>query len=197
MKLSDSLREKLLAGALVLVPVAVVALLLRAAVQTLHEAVFPAMAAVGIHSVVAGLVAILLAVLILLGLTLALGYAVGTAIGKAVMSTAERMLLRRVPGYDLFTRVVGGLGGGEDGLQPALVEIYRPGAAVFCLVMETLPDGRRVVFAPSSPAMTVGSVHIVAPELVEEIDAGMIELAGVASGWGVGAAKMLKPGDDA
>lgn len=64
---------------------------------------------------------------------------------------------------------------------------------MFCLIVETLPDGRRVVFAPSSPAMTVGSVHVVSPELVEEVEGGMLEMAGVASGWGVGATKVLAP----
>lgn len=188
---ADRLKRAFVAGAMLVVPVGVLALLVMQGAQLPQKVTGPLARAFDLHSAVASAAALLLAVLLLAGATVLIGFAAGSALAGGALAALQSRVLRRVPGYELIGRVLSGFAWERAERGAALVELYRPGAAVFCLIMERLPDGRVFVFAPSSPAMTVGSVHVVAPELVTELDAGELGVARIAASWGVGASEAL------
>jgi hypothetical protein len=48
------------------------------------------------------------------------------------------------------------------------------------------------VFVPASPALTVGTAHVLAPDRVTRLAAGVSEVTGCVSQWGIGSRKVLK-----
>jgi uncharacterized membrane protein len=63
---------------------------------------------------------------------------------------------------------------------------------MFGFLMETLPDGRHIVFIPTSPAITLGNTYIVPPELVTFLDASVTTVANALTQWGVGAQEIYR-----
>ena len=53
-------------------------------------------------------------------------------------------------------------------------------------LMETLPDGRQLVFVPGVPRAMVGTLHIVAPERVESLNLPVSTALDVLGRLGIG-----------
>ena len=75
-------------------------------------------------------------------------------------------MLTRIPGYEIVSNVVRGSFNKEAAYQPALVQLHGPCTGVYAFIMEEHENGLVTVFVPSSPALTIGSVHIVKKELI-------------------------------
>lgn len=64
--------------------------------------------------------------------------------------------------------------------------------------MDQNEDGTLTIFVPASPALTVGTVHVVNPDRVTRLEAGISEFTGCVSQWGIGSRKVLSsPGPGA
>jgi uncharacterized membrane protein len=69
---------------------------------------------------------------------------------------------------------------------------FDEGMQVLGFVAEELPDGRYVVFVPSTPSARDGSVYIFAPERVHLIDANVRQVLHCVHLWGVSAGDLVK-----
>ena len=58
-------------------------------------------------------------------------------------------------------------------------------------LVETLPDGRCVVFVPVAPTPSIGFVYIAPPEDVERIDASTSNAMNCMMQWGMGAGSLI------
>src|SRR6516165_4477559 len=89
-----------------------------------------------------------------------------TAMIRFLGDRAERLALS-VPGYALMKNVGASLVGIE-GKHPAKTVLVRfEGWWQLGFLMETLSDGRHVVFIPGVPKALVGTLHVIAPERVQ------------------------------
>ena len=79
---------------------------------------------------------------------------------------------------------------GNKPLRAALAEL--DAGLVPAIVVEELADGRYVVFVPSVPSPSQGSVHIFARERVHLIDASVYQVTCCVGNWGVGAGELVK-----
>lgn len=174
-------------GLVVIVPLAVVLLLLAKVVELLQSAA----AAMELESALGASVAIVLAIVLVLLACVAVGAVVRTRLGTLSFNKVEQTLLRHIPGYELLGNILKGFAKDQSAYAPVMLQLHGPGSAVFGLVMEEQDNGVLVVFVPSAPALTVGSVHVVERDRVTFLETSPVELVNCISQWGVGADKAL------
>ena len=174
-------------GLVVIVPLAVVLLLLAKVVELLQKAA----AAMELESALGASVAIVLAIVLVLLACVAVGAIVRTRLGTLSFKKVEKVLLEHIPGYELLGSVLKGFAKDQSAYPAVMLQLYGPGSAVFGLVMEEQDNGVLVVFVPSAPALTVGSVHVVERDRVTFLDTSPVEVVNCISQWGVGAEKAL------
>jgi uncharacterized membrane protein len=159
------LKSTILGGLVVLVPVVVLGALAVWAVRTAVQAIAPVFEWLPDRSVGGVSLAVLAAVLgLVLGCFLA-GLVAETAIIRRLAERAERLALF-VPGYALMKNVGADLVGVESKHPVKTVLVRFPGSWQLGFLMETLDDGRHVVFIPGVPRALVGTLHIVAADRV-------------------------------
>ena len=80
--------------------------------------------------------------------------------------------------------------------MPVEVDLQGNGTSVLAMLVETLDDGRMVIFVPGAPAVTLGTIHLVPSQRVKRLETSTASLAAVVSQWGIGATELTgKPGD--
>jgi uncharacterized membrane protein len=180
-------RKNLGYGLVVIVPLAILLLLLAKVVELLQQAA----AAMELESALGASLAIVLAAVLLLLVCVGLGAIVRTRLGTLSFKKVEQILLRHIPGYELLGNILKGFAKEQSAYVPVMLQLHGPGTAVFGLVMEEQENGVLVVYVPSAPAVTVGSVHVVERDRVTFLETSPIELVNCVSQWGVGADKAL------
>lgn len=185
----DRLKQAFVAGLLVLVPVGMLVLV----VEKLADLLGGIAGMLGETSLLVTFAATAGALAVAALIVVGIGLAALAPAGRALVRSAEEAVFTRLPGYAILRRVAEGWAEEGDDHGVALMRHGEDGPAQFCIVVETLPDGRAVVFAPSSPAMTVGAVYVVAPDRLEALSARPLQLSGVMSGWGAGAGAAIAP----
>jgi uncharacterized membrane protein len=132
--------------------------------------------------------------LIAAGVVLAVCFGAGillkTALGRWIGRLVERHLLQRIPGYGLFRTLSRRLGG-HDGDEMAAAIVRLDDHELLGFVMERLPDGRCVLFIPSTPTPAVGSVMIAAGDRVRLLGVPMKDAISCFTKWGAGAAALV------
>jgi uncharacterized membrane protein len=159
-------KSTVLGGLVVLVPVIVLATIVAWAGKTALEVAVPVFAWLPDKSVGGVSLTLMAAVLGLVACCFVAGLLAETALLRALGDRAERLALS-VPGYALMKNVGASLVGieGKNAARTAAVRF----AASWQLgvLMETLADGRHVVFVPGVPRALVGTLHIVPADRVE------------------------------
>ena len=118
------------------------------------------------------------------------GMLVRTRVARAAGRVIDRGFLEKIPGYTIVKTLTRRLGGqGEETAAVALVSFEDH--QEIGLVMERLPDGRSVVYMPSAPTATSGSLMIVPPERIKTLDVSMKKALSCYSHWGTGTAELL------
>jgi uncharacterized membrane protein len=87
--------------------------------------------------------------------------------------------------------VLKGFAENQHSFRPVLAQLFGAGSAVFGLIMDENEDGSLTIFVPAAPALTVGVVHVVDPDLVTRLDLSVADVTGCISQWGIGSRKVL------
>ncbi len=188
--LTKNIRNNLIYGVLTLVPLGVgivVLFKLISALETLTEKL-------NLGSNLGTAIAAILAIVAFLVLTYMVGALVRTSIGLYLHEHFEQKILVNIPGYNIISRIL--KGGVEDNndYKPALVQLYGEGTSVFGFIMEKNDNDTVTVFVPSTPALSVGVVHVVVAERVKQLDAGYMDVFTCLGEWGVGSNKLITGG---
>jgi uncharacterized membrane protein len=133
----------------------------------------------------------LLSLLLVLSLCFLIGLAVRAPMGRALRERLEQSLFERIPGYALFRSLTQRLAGEsrEHVWQPALAEIED--ALVPAFIIEELEDGRFTVFVPSIPTPLAGAVYILSQDRVHPLDVPFTQAIQTVSRWGSGAKELV------
>lgn len=174
-------------GVIALVPIAIVALLVVEVFRLLGEVAKP----LALESRLAAALVLIAGVAGFVVVCFLLGSLIRTRLGATTFETVERRVLNRLPIYEPLANLLRGFARKSEGYQPALVALFGPGTAVFCVVMEDNGDGTVTVFVPSAPTMAVGMVHVVAKDRVTALAASLSDVSTCISQWGVGSRKLL------
>ena len=152
------LKATLVGGLMFLVPVVLVALVLRHALQFAGKIAQPIAAVLPVSHLGGVGIATIIAVAILLCIALLAGLLSRTGPGRRVTHWFEESILGGMPQYRMVKSLAEGLTQLENGtgMQPVLMR----GDEGWMLgyQMEELPDGWRVIFLPASPTPMSGNV---------------------------------------
>jgi uncharacterized membrane protein len=168
----NRLRDLLIDGVLLAIPVGATAYLLYKVIGALRPLLAPAahLLPQGHFLGIAGLD--LAAVLLLILGLLALGAFARSAPGRQVEQKLEQLVLSKIPGYMVIRSIAADMASTEreSGLRPALVSF--DDSTVLGFIVEESEAGDLVtVFLPGAPAAASGSVVLMPRERVKPIDA--------------------------
>jgi uncharacterized membrane protein len=186
------LKATLVGGLMFLVPVVLVALVLRHALQFAGKIAQPIAAVLPVSHLGGVAVATIIAVAILLCIALLAGLLSRTGPGRRVTHWFEESILGGMPQYRMVKSLAEGLTQLENGtgMQPVLMR----GDEGWMLgyQMEELPDGWRVIFLPASPTPMSGNVMYVEATRVKPLDLSMRDAMQLVKRLGIGSAERLR-----
>ena len=170
----NKLRDLLIDGVLMTLPLAAMAYLVHKVVLLLVTLLKPAA-----HLLPPGhwfgVAAIDIAALVLLTLALlGMGVFSRSKAGRHVAETLERLVLSKVPGYLMIKSIAADFSSGEhdEGLQPVLVSFDDNQVLGFMIEKDDAGD-RVTVFLPGSPSPAGGNVVVVPGARVQLLDASL------------------------
>jgi uncharacterized membrane protein len=179
------LRSTVIGGLVFLLPVVVLGSIVVWAVEAARKAIAPVFEWLPDKSVGGVSLAVVSAVLGVVFACFLAGLFAETAIIRRLGERAERLALS-IPGYALMKNVGANLVGIE-GKHPAKTALVRFEASwQLGFLMETLADGRYVVFVPGVPRALVGTLHIIAADRVQVLAMSVSGALDVLGRLGVG-----------
>lgn len=183
----EFVKNTVVGGLLVVVPIYLAVLLLLKAMQSVAGLVRP----VALLLPPALPAENVLSLLLVVGVCFLVGLAVRARTGRAIRERIERSLFEQIPGYALIRSLTQRLAGesGENVWQPALAEIEE--ALVPAFIIEELADGRFTVFVPSIPTPLAGAVYVLSRERVHPLDVPFTQAIQTVSRWGAGAKELV------
>ena len=186
------LKATLVGGLMFLVPVVLIAVVLRHALQFAGKIAQPLAAVLPVSHVGGVAVATLIAVTVLLVLAFLAGLLSRTGPGRRVTHWFEESILGGLPQYRMVKSLADGLTQLETstGMQPVLMR----GDEGWMLgyLMEELPDCWRVVFLPASPTPMSGNVMYVEATRVKPLNLSMRDAMQLVKRLGIGSAEKLR-----
>ncbi len=186
------LKATLVGGLMFLVPVVLVAVVLRHALQFAGKLAAPLADVLPVSHVGGVAVATLVAVAILVVIAFLAGLLARTGTGRRVTRWFEESILGGLPQYRMVKSLADGLTQLETGgdMQPVLMR----GDEGWMLgyQMEELPDGWRVIFLPASPTPMSGNVMYVEAWRVRSLDLSMRDAMQLVKRLGIGSAEKLR-----
>ena len=134
----------------------------------------------------------LIAVAILLILCFLSGLAARRAIGRKFSQTIEKQLVMVFPKYAIYKDIVAGNIGG-DALAPSLVPVTLRLDDMIRIGFEAgrTERGLGIVYLPGSPDPWIGSVVLVEPDRIQQLDVDFNETAAICERLGRASGKLL------
>jgi len=185
------LKSTLVGGVMFLVPVVLVVIVLKHALQLAGQLAQPLAEVLPIRQVGGVAVATIIAVVALLLIAFLAGLLSRTGPGRRVTHWFEESILGGMPQYRMVKSLAEGLTQIEsgEGMQPVLMrgdEGWMLGYQI-----EEMPNGWRVVFLPASPTPMSGNVMYVEASRVRPLDLTMHEAMVLVKRLGIGSTAAL------
>ncbi|MFC1839667.1 DUF502 domain-containing protein [Thermodesulfobacteriota bacterium] len=160
-RLKIFLKNTILGGLIVILPVAVLFFILSWVFRLVRKAISPLTIIVMEKSPLQGLVADVLVILLLIVTCFVVGVIVRTKVGKWLHSFLESNILLRAPGYLLIKETVFQFLGKKKPpfSSVALVDIFGNGALATAFITDEHEDGSYTVFVPTGPNPTSGLIY--------------------------------------
>lgn len=165
------IKTTILGGVLFLLPIAATVVILAKAVKMAAEAAAPLAEKLPLPKAAAIFEVYTIAILAFLLISFIAGYLLQKMpYERKIMPFVEEKLLRKFPPYTMAKRYTNLLAGIEinDGMTPALIQIGQSWQLGF--IVERLEKDNVLVFVPSTPDPSSGSIHVVHQDLTAELD---------------------------
>jgi len=188
------LKATIAGGLLFLLPVALVLIVLRHAMQLAGKVAQPISTLLP-DAVIGAVLATVLAALLLVLVSFLAGLVARTNSGRRIMGMFENSLLGSIPQYQLVKTMAEGLAQVEnaEGVRPALVSIE--GGWQIGYLLEPLENDWVAVFLPQAPTPMSGNVMYLPAHRVRPLDISMVKAMAVVKRMGVGSGDALRGAD--
>ena len=197
--IETSLREffkaTIAGGLLFLLPVVLILIVLRHAMQLAVKFTKPISDLLPVEAVLGVRRETFLAVLLLIFISLVAGLVAKTNAGRRFIRWCENSFLGGLPQYQLVKSMAEGLARVEsaESVQPALVSIEDGWQIAYLL--EPLENGWVTVFLPQAPTPMSGNVMYLPADRVRPLDITMVQAMAIVKHIGVGSAETLRGAD--
>jgi uncharacterized membrane protein len=180
------LKSTIIGGLVILVPLGILAFIAVQVVEIAYQVIIPIMEWLPIKSVTGTSIALLLSILVLIAICFLAGLLAETTIIQGLVRRVERLILSAIPGYALMKEVGENLVGFEDKAGRKSVLVRFESSFQLGFLIETLPDGRQVVFVPSVPNAFTGALHIFSPDRVQVLPMSATHILDALGRLGIG-----------
>jgi uncharacterized membrane protein len=193
--LTELLKTTMAGGVLFLLPVALVAIVLKQAMQLVEKIVRPISNYLPVEAVVGVWGETLLAAVVLILVSLVAGLVARTNVGRRIMRWFENSLLGGLPQYQMVKSMAEGLAHVEsaEGVDPALVSIE--GGWQIGYLLEPLDNGWVTVFLPQAPTPMSGNVMYLPADRVRPLGITIGQAMALVKHIGVGSTEALRSTD--
>lgn len=192
-RLVSAITSKAFAGLMVVVPLAILFILVIEIYDLLQVTAVFADLGLPFPALINALIYIALVLTAIFIICLLVGLLLTTGPGMKFANFVETSLAEKIPLLGLVKHLTMSLAGtGNSNLKPAEVNLFGDGTVQLGFVIETLPDGRYVVFIPSAPAATVGQTYLVAEERVKLLNVHITTVVNSITQWGTGTGEIYK-----
>jgi len=191
-KLGEFLKTTIVGGLMFLVPLILIGLVLRRALEFAGKIVKPVVAVFPYNQVAGIAVGTVVAALMLVAVAFLAGLAARTKTGRKLTHWVEQSFLGNMPQYRVVTSMAEGLTKIEqgDGLTPVLVSA--DGSWQLGYALEELRGGWTAVFIPQSPTPMSGNVLYVPSDRIRALDIGIHKAMKLVKQMGMGSAEALQ-----
>jgi len=195
-KFFSSLRDMLIAGLIFLLPLLILFVLLTKVFQFLTGFTTKIASFFGLKSIVGISGGTIVSAISLILFCMLCGYLVRVSSFKNISKWIDKKMMTHIPGYAVYRQMVMAKLEEKDEVLPyksaAWIDIHDMQQP--CFLMETLPDGRCVVFLPAAGNVKEGTVLMVAPAKLQLwSNADLKGFRGAIANLGLGFAKQLTP----
>jgi len=193
-KIISFIKENVLVGIAVLVPIAVIGVILSGSLKKLADATAPIADNISFGGpLVKTAIASVLVILVLSVVFFVSGLLFKTYLGHSFKNWLENKVLTHIPFYDTIKNLTGQFTGINKG-KYVVVELSMDGnnSQVLGLLTETLSDGRHLVYCPFAPLMNVGQIHIVDEKNIKRSDLTLKEFTDIITQIGFESEKIFK-----
>jgi uncharacterized membrane protein len=146
-----------------------------------------------------GLFADIISIILIIAVCFLIGMFVKTKIGTYVYNSIERVLLDKIPGYNLAKDTVAQfIGGGEMPFSSvALVKPFGTDTLMTGFITDKHVDGSYTVFVPTGPNPTSGNILHVAPENLFKVEVPVEHAMRSIIACGAGSNELIEEYNDA
>lgn len=184
-------KTTVIGGLVVIVPLAIIAFVVGDTVHTLIEVTKPLTTDFPFGPFVNAILAVLVAVLVIVAICFVAGFMLSTFWGRTAKNWLEKTVLERVPMYSTLRGLTQRFAGMEDADYPVVeADLYGSESRVLGVLVDELADGRKVIYVPSSPMVTLGQLYILSASRVTETELSMAETIGCLSQMGLESRKL-------
>ena len=189
--LTELLKATMAGGLLFLLPVALIAIVLKQAMQLVEKIVRPISNYLPVEAVVGVWGETVLAAVVLILVSLVAGLVARTNVGRRITRWFEDSLLGGLPQYQMVKSMAEGLAHVEsaEGVDPALVSIE--GGWQIGYLLEPLDNGWVTVFLPQAPTPMSGNVMYLPADRVRPLGITIGQAMALVKHIGVGSAEAL------
>lgn len=191
-RLGEFLKTTIVGGLLFLVPLILLGLVLRHALDIASKIARPVVAVFPYNQVAGIAVGTIVATLMLIAVAFLAGLAARTNTGRKMTHWVEQSFLGNMPQYRVVTSMAEGLTKIEqgDGLTPVIVST--DGTWQMGYALEELGGGWTAVFIPQSPTPLSGNILYVPSTRIRALGIGIHEAMKLVKQIGVGSAAALR-----
>ena len=192
---SRILRTTAVGMVLVVVPLAILGFAFFQAYLVIQEVALPLFERLPFPDAVGKALSVLSFLAACLAACYVTGVLVQTRMGGALRTWLESTLLERLPGYTIVRGIVLQYLGEDDVVtfRPVLVDLHGTGSRSIGFEVEEFDDESVVVFLPTVPTITLGTVEIVPRSRVEVLPASMHAALESLSQFGSDASRLRLP----
>lgn len=181
-----------LGGAFFLVPLVVLVVVLAKVLGIMMKVAEPMADLLPVDTIGGIALANVIAVLAVIVLCFLAGLLAKQTLASAFVKTIETRLLAKLPGYAMIKSLIGGFDKNQtEQLKP--VSITMGTAERIGFEIQKLPDGRSMIFLPSTPSPFSGITQVFPPDQVTYLNVPATQIIEVTENFGHGIDKLLSP----
>lgn len=165
-KIGTFVRDRIVTGVLVIVPIAVVAIVLKGSIEKLIDFTKPFTSNIEIGGALTkSIIAAVILILVLGIFFLISGILLKSYLGERVNNWLEEKILNKIPFFKTLKGVTRQFTG-EDSKKHIVVEadVSGNGSKLLGIQTESLADGKCIVYCPFSPLINIGQIYVVKEE---------------------------------
>lgn len=189
----DFIKTTVLGGIVVVIPIAVIVIVLGDFFHTLIGITSPLTKGMTLGPLTNTIIATLFVILVIVAFFFIAGLLLNTFWGKSTKNWLEQNIFERIPMYSTLSQLTQRIAGIENSNFPVVeLDLYGTANRVLGIVIDTLPDGRLIVYTPSSPVITVGQLNLVTKENTKVLDVSITDTLNCLSMIGLEADKIYR-----